>query len=212
MPEPAGPPAIDPSRDLDSRAEIHDLVVDFYREVVLDDLLAPIFGEVAEVDWTHHIPRLVDYWCRILRREGGPAGSVTAVHRHLHALEPIRVEHCDRWYALWAAAVDARWAGPSAQRAKEHAAVLMAGMAKHVFGVEWPASGFGDVAAQTAVRPPGVLRDELVDREPLDRVGHSLGQPQVQLADRVGVGEHRRGERAVLEHDLGRATPSPDRR
>ena len=55
--------------DLDSRTEIHDLVVAFYREVALDDLLGPVFGEVVEVDWSVHIPKLIDYWCRVLLRE-----------------------------------------------------------------------------------------------------------------------------------------------
>ena len=98
MPEVVGSPTVDGTRDLVSRAEIHDLVVEFYREVVFDDLLAPIFGEVAEVDWSQHIPKLIDYWCRILLREGSYAGSVIAAHRHLHGLEPVRLEHCDRWY------------------------------------------------------------------------------------------------------------------
>lgn len=137
MPEVDDSPAIGATRDLVSRAEIHGLVVEFYREVVFDDLLEPLFGEVAEVDWTHHIPKLVDYWCRILLREGSYAGPVTAAHRHLHSLEPVRVEHCDRWYMLWANSVDARWAGPTADRAKVHAASLMAGMAKHIFECEW---------------------------------------------------------------------------
>ena len=35
--------------DLDSRSQIHDLVVRFYREIVFDELLGPVFGEVAEV-------------------------------------------------------------------------------------------------------------------------------------------------------------------
>lgn len=131
------PSAVEATRDLISRAEIHDLVVDFYREVVFDDLLAPIFGEIAEVDWSQHIPRLIDYWCRILLREGSYVGAVTAAHRHLHGLEPIRPEHCDRWYELWAKSVDARWGGPTADRAKGHAASLMAGMAKRVFEFEW---------------------------------------------------------------------------
>ena len=52
-------------RDLDSRAAIHDLVVGFYREIVFDDLLEPVFGEVAEVDWAEHIPRLIAYWQRV---------------------------------------------------------------------------------------------------------------------------------------------------
>lgn len=130
-------PATDTSGDLMSRADIHDLVVEFYREVVFDELLEPLFGGVAEIDWGQHIPKLIDYWCRILLRKGSYVGQVTAVHRHLHGLEPIRVEHCDRWYVLWASSVDARWAGPTADRAKTHAASLMAGMARHVFGLDW---------------------------------------------------------------------------
>ena len=54
------------THDLETRADIHDLVVAFYREIVFDDLLEPVFGEVAEVDWALHIPKLIDYWCRVL--------------------------------------------------------------------------------------------------------------------------------------------------
>ena len=57
--------------DLDSRAKVHALVVDFYREVAFDDLLGPMFGEVAEVDWATHIPKLIDYWCRVLLGQPG---------------------------------------------------------------------------------------------------------------------------------------------
>ena len=137
MPEPAVAPTIASAGDLVARTDIHDLVVEFYREVVVDDLLAPLFGEVAEVDWSQHIPKLIDYWCRILLRERRYAGAVTAAHRHLHSLEPVRSEHCDRWYVLWATSVDAHWAGPTADRAKAHAASLMAAMAKHIFEFEW---------------------------------------------------------------------------
>ena len=38
---------------------------------------------------------------------------------------------------LWVMSVDVRWAGPTAERAKGHAAALMAGMARHVFEVAW---------------------------------------------------------------------------
>ncbi len=123
--------------DLSTRTDVHDLVVEFYREVVLDEVLEPIFGETAEVDWAQHIPKLIDYWCRILLGEGSAAGSVTAVHRHLHRIEPIRAEHCDRWYRLWTQSVDAQWVGPTAEHATAHAAALMAGMAKHLFGFSW---------------------------------------------------------------------------
>ena len=70
--------------DLSTRTQIHDLVVDFYREIVFDDLLAPVFGEVAEVDWAVHIPKLIDYWCRVLLAQPGYVGTILHAHRHVH--------------------------------------------------------------------------------------------------------------------------------
>lgn len=125
--------------DLDGPAAVHDLVVDFYREVVLDELLAPVFDEVAEVDWAEHIPRLVDYWNGILFGTATRRGSVMGVHRELHRASPLQSAHCERWLELWELCLDARWQGPNTDRARRHARTLMAGMARHVFQVDPPA-------------------------------------------------------------------------
>jgi hemoglobin len=129
--------AQDPSTDLDSRSAIHDVVVGFYREVVFDDLLDPVFSEDVEVDWANHIPRLIDYWCRVLLREPGFDGTVLDTHQRVHALSPLRVEHFDRWYELWARTIDARWSGPIATRAKEHAARIATTLARRLVAEEW---------------------------------------------------------------------------
>lgn len=135
--------------DLTSRGQVDLLVTSFYREVVFDDLLEPVFSDVAEVDWARHIPVLVDYWSALLLGDGGPGGPIMQVHRRLHAVAPIEPEHCDRWYSLWVGCVDERWSGSAADRAKRHAGALMAGMARRVFGFEWS-------PAAVAVRPlPG---------------------------------------------------------
>ena len=123
--------------DINGRADIHDLVVAFYRDVIFDDLLAPVFGEVAEVDWGEHIPKLIDFWCRVLLGEPGYSGAVLAAHRELHALDAFRVEHLDRWYELWATRVDERWSGPVAEQAKIHAARVGATLARQLLGVVW---------------------------------------------------------------------------
>ena len=132
-------PPLDPVLDLSTPAQVHDLVTVFYREIVFDELLEPIFGEVAEVDWADHIPKLIDYWCWILFATRPYPGAVTRTHRHLHGLKAIEPAHCDRWYALWVGCIDERWAGPYADQAKRHAHTLMAGMAKRIFGFTWPA-------------------------------------------------------------------------
>jgi hemoglobin len=111
----------EPSRDLDDRSSIHDAVVAFYREVVFDDVLAPVFDEVAEVDWAHHIPKLIDYWCRVLLGHPGYQGALVWSHQRVHDLEPFTDAHFDRWLQLWTDTIDARWRGPKAERAKDHA-------------------------------------------------------------------------------------------
>ncbi len=127
--------------DLDRRAAVHDLVVAFYRAVVFDDLLHPVFAEVAEVDWAVHIPKLIDYWCRVLLDEPGYDGNLLGAHHHVHALDPMRREHFDRWYELWVQAIDARWTGPGADRAKRHAALIGATLHRRLLGGTWqPAS------------------------------------------------------------------------
>ena len=87
--------------DLTTRRQIHDLVVAFYRELVNDVVLGPVFEEVAEVDWSHHIPLLIDYWCRILLGDQSYQGTLLMAHRRVHDLQPFTTEHFDRWYGQW---------------------------------------------------------------------------------------------------------------
>ncbi len=139
-----------PTGDITTVSDVHDLVVEFYREVVFDELLEPVFGEVAEVDWAEHIPKLIDYWSHILLGVAGGTGPVMQAHRHLHSLVPITTELCDRWFVLWSEVVRQGWTGPVADRAVSHAAALMSGMAKHLFGCEWSPSPAAPVAAAGA--------------------------------------------------------------
>jgi hemoglobin len=125
------------THDIETRSDVHDLVVAFYREVVFDDLLAPVFGEVAEVDWALHIPKLIDYWCRVLLGQTGYAGAILTAHRHVHHIEAFRVEHFDRWYELWIESIDQRWAGPVADTAKKHAADIGGVLARRLLGFDW---------------------------------------------------------------------------
>jgi hemoglobin len=143
--------------DLDRRAANHDVVVRFYREVVFDEVLAPVFDEVVEVDWAVHIPKLIDYWCYVLLGETGYDGALLAAHRHVHQLGPVRLGHLDRWYALWASSIDTGWSGPQAERAKEHARRIGTSRARRLLGVAWPTSRPGDEPrtspADTVVAP-----------------------------------------------------------
>lgn len=147
--------SIDGRSDLRTRADIHDLVVTFYREVVFDDLLAPVFTEVAEVDWSVHLPRLVDYWCRVLLGQPGYSGVLLASHEHVHAIEPLRPEHFDRWLALWTTSIDQRWAGPIADQAMAHAVRIASVIAGRLGVCPWvgPVAGRHEIDAASHVPP-----------------------------------------------------------
>ena len=92
-------------RDLDTRGQIHDLVIQFYREIMLDPLLGPVFDEVAEVEWPVHIPRLIDFWCRVLLGKPGYDGFILNAHQRVHDIERFEPELFDRWYLLFVEAV-----------------------------------------------------------------------------------------------------------
>ena len=123
--------------DLTTRRQVHDLVVAFYRELVNDEMLGPVFEEVAEVDWSHHIPLLIDYWCRILLGDQSYQGTLLMAHRLVHDLQPFTTEHFDRWYGLWGATIDGRWAGPLAEKAKAHAARIATTLARQLPQFAW---------------------------------------------------------------------------
>ncbi len=123
--------------DLDTRARIHDLVVHFYREIVFDDLLAPVFGEDAEVDWAAHIPKLIDYWSRILLGQRGYDGYILGAHQHVHEIKAFEPALFDRWYLLFVDSVDGSWRGPIATKAKVHAARMVAVLAHRLIGLDW---------------------------------------------------------------------------
>jgi hemoglobin len=125
------------AHDITRRSDVHDLIVGFYREVVFDDLLGPVFEEVAEVDWSAHIPKLIDYWCRVLLGQPGYDGFILGPHRQVHEREAFRLELFDRWYLLFVEAIDDEWSGPVAERAKAHAARMAVTLSRRLLGVEW---------------------------------------------------------------------------
>jgi hemoglobin len=124
-------------RDLDTRGQIHDLVIQFYREIMLDPLLGPVFDEVAEVEWPLHIPRLIDFWCRVLLGQPGYDGFILSAHQRVHDIESFEPELFDRWYLLFVEAVDGGWQGPIADAAKVHAERMAGVLCRRLLGIEW---------------------------------------------------------------------------
>ena len=105
-------------RDLDSPDEIAELVRSFYREVAQDDLLGPLFNDVAAVDWVEHLPKLTAFWCRALLGIEGYAGNPFQKHAAVSERAPFTAAHFERWLSRFDDAL-AGWSGPNVERARE---------------------------------------------------------------------------------------------
>ncbi len=108
-----------PTRDLDSYAEIAEMVRRFYADVAQDDLLGPMFNEVARVDWSEHLPKLTAFWCRALLGEPGYQGNPFRAHALVHAQRAFTAAHFERWLSLFYDTVVLGWTGPNARQACE---------------------------------------------------------------------------------------------
>jgi len=100
--------------DIQTEADVKLLVDSFYDKVNDDQLLAPIFNDVAMVEWPHHLPNMYAFWNSLILGIPGYKGQPFPKH----ALLPITSEHFDRWLVHFYNTVDELFSGPNATIAK----------------------------------------------------------------------------------------------
>lgn len=121
-------------RDLDDSTEIAEMVRRFYADVAQDDLLGPLFNEVARVDWSEHLPKLTAFWCRALLGEYGYQGNPFRAHIEVHEREPFTRAHFERWLDMFHETLDLGWEGPHVDQAKELARRVAMVHSKQIIG------------------------------------------------------------------------------
>ncbi len=97
-----------------SREDVELLVNEFYSRVQNDELLNPIFNDVAKVEWDHHLPTMYDFWEDLLLGSDKYHGRPYPKH---HVL-PIQREHFGRWLELFTDTIDTHFEGIKADEAK----------------------------------------------------------------------------------------------
>lgn len=131
-------------RDIQTREDIELVVKTFYQHSFQDEVLGPIFIDVAQMDLDVHIPIMCDFWENILFQARKYPGGMGMVHFHLHTLIPLRHSYFMRWLAHWEAAVDEHFAGERAQTAKAHAAYVAETFGTHFEQLSQQAGVTGD--------------------------------------------------------------------
>ena len=107
-----------------TEAMIRAVVDGFYDKVRADPLLGPVFDGHIGDQWHVHMPKMYDFWSSVLLMTGRFKGAPMRVHGAM--AHEVGDGHFDRWLELWHNAVDARFAGPVAEAAKERALSIAA--------------------------------------------------------------------------------------
>lgn len=97
--------------DIADCQDIAAVLVAFYSRLFTDDLLSPVFVDVAHVDLAAHLPAMCGFWDTVLHRPGRYRRNALRVHASLHDKTPFTAAHLSRWVALWTATVEERQVG-----------------------------------------------------------------------------------------------------
>lgn len=113
--------------DIQTTRDVQALVDAFYHKAKHDDLLAPTFQATAHVYWPRHLTSLYEFWNAELLVGGAPATLPRPVPMHLAMPRSVPYQH--RWVQLFDAAVEERFAGRRAGKAKSVARQVAAALA-----------------------------------------------------------------------------------
>jgi len=107
-----------PTTDILGRPEIVRLVDRFYEKVRADDMLGPIFTDIAKVDWDTHLPKLYAFWQTVLFGDGGFRGNPMGAHFKLAMQTSMDWSRFERWLKLFHETVDELFLGENATHIK----------------------------------------------------------------------------------------------
>ncbi|MEL6865707.1 MAG: group III truncated hemoglobin [Bacteroidota bacterium] len=110
--------------DITDEEDVILMVDSFYQKVRVDDLLGPVFNDVAQVDWEVHLPKMYGFWNKLILGQPTYKGNPFAVHVPL----PIHAEHFDRWIQLFEQNINEHFTGAIAEHTK-----LRAQSIAHIF-------------------------------------------------------------------------------
>ncbi len=105
-------------KDIASRDDVRLLVDTFYAKVRVNNILGPIFNDVASVDWDHHLPKMYDFWSSILLNDHSYTGHPMPIHVALSKLTSMTKVEFLEWLRLFYDTVDELFEGEKAELAK----------------------------------------------------------------------------------------------
>ena len=108
-------------QDITQRKDLELLVAEFYRKVLADDKIAPVFTGKVRIDWPSHFSVICDFWENLLW--GGDKYQANLMEKHLNFNKhtPFTHLHLERWLLHWNATLTENFEGETATQINERA-------------------------------------------------------------------------------------------
>lgn len=108
-------------KDITNRADLILLVDTFYQTVQHNITIGPIFTDIAQVDWSHHLPKMYDFWESVLFGKAVYKGNPMLTHFALRDKASLKQPQFDTWKKIFFDTVDELFAGENADIIKQKA-------------------------------------------------------------------------------------------
>lgn len=107
--------------DIQTRADLEQVMAQFYSRLLSDDRISYIFTDVAQIDLQTHLPKIVDFWEVVVLQSGQYRKNVLQIHLDLHAQTRLKPEHFQIWLGHLNKTVDEQFSGANAENLKTRA-------------------------------------------------------------------------------------------
>jgi hemoglobin len=118
-------------RDIETRADIDRLLVEFYKVVMHDEEIGHHFDDL---DLKSHLPIIGDFWEKVLLGSLVYFNNPLSVHQKLHQRSPLKPEHFIRWVLIFSETIDRLFSGEMAEAAKFRAKAIGDSMSQRLNG------------------------------------------------------------------------------
>lgn len=107
--------------DITNRNDLILLVDTFYNKIQLNAKIGFIFTDVAKVDWSHHLPKMYDFWESVLFGKATYKGNPMLTHFALRDKTSLKTEEFDTWKNIFFETVNELFKGENAETIKQKA-------------------------------------------------------------------------------------------
>ena len=108
-------------RTLDSPEAVRFLVDSFYEKVQADPLIGPVFTDVAQVDWSKHLPKMYAFWESLILGNNAYDGHPFRPHLIVNQQHTLTIAHFERWLQLFSATLSENFTGETSDQVRQRA-------------------------------------------------------------------------------------------